>query len=86
METPQKKEKSERTLIRDGRLAARLLINEKITQIIDTVLAALRQSNPRKVQELLQMAANEDVLVKILNKPRIQEFLEMLKSHALISR
>lgn len=79
------KPKSERTLIRDGRLAARLFINEKIVQLIETALVALQQSNPQKFEELLAMASNPDVLKKIFDKPHIQDFLESLKSQMLIS-
>lgn len=80
------KTNSEKTLIRDGRLAARLFINEKIVQLIENVLIALQQSNPKKVEELVEMASNPDVLRKILEKAHIQEFLESLKNHVLISR
>lgn len=77
---------SERTLIRDGRLAARLFINEKIVQLIENVLIALQQANPKKVEELVVMATDPDVLKKILEKPHIHEFLESLRNQMLISR
>lgn len=89
MESPDNasgKTSSERTLIRDGRLAARLFINEKIVQLIENVLIALQQSNPRKVEELVTMASDADVLKRILEKPHIQEFLDSLKNQMLISR
>lgn len=77
---------SERTLIRDGRLAARLFINEKIVQLIENVLIALQQANPKKVEELVVMATDPDILKRILEKPHIQEFLESLRNQMLISR
>lgn len=77
---------SQKTLIRDGRLAARLFINEKIIQLIENVLTALEQSNPKKVDELVALATDIDSLKKILEKPHIHEFLESLKTQMLISR
>lgn len=86
MDSTTGKTASEQTMIRDGRLAARLFINEKIVQLVENVLIALQQSNPKKVEELVGMASDPDVLRKILEKPHIQEFLDSLKSQTLISR
>lgn len=72
--------------MRDGRLAARLIINEKIIQLIDTVLNALQKSNPEKIQHLIKMAEDQEALQNMMNKPHIQNFVRSLRSHMLISR
>lgn len=78
--------KKEEPVMKDGRLAARLLINEKIHRLIDTVMVALQKSNPEKIVELIQMAENPETLQTIMNKPHIQTFVRSLKNHMLISR
>lgn len=72
--------------IRDGRLAQRLLINDRILQLIETVLSALQKSNPEKLDELVKLAENPDSLKKIVNKPHIQNFIHSLKNLTLLSR
>ncbi|KAJ8933993.1 hypothetical protein NQ314_013628 [Rhamnusium bicolor] len=52
-------------LINDGRLAARILINEKIRELMDTVLHALEQSNNEKLDKLVEIANDTSMLKKI---------------------
>lgn len=78
--------KKEEPVMKDGRLAARLMINEKIYQLIESVMVALQKSNPEKVQHLRKMADDPEALQNLMNKPHIQNFIRSLKSHTLISR
>ncbi|XP_030764475.1 uncharacterized protein LOC115888774 isoform X2 [Sitophilus oryzae] len=69
------------TPINDGRLATRLLLNEKIRELINTVLNALRQSNPEKNYEIFEMANDISVLKKTLYQKAYFRFLG--RSHGI---
>ncbi|KAL1497913.1 hypothetical protein ABEB36_008794 [Hypothenemus hampei] len=75
----------DKDLINDGRLAARILLNEKIREIINSVLNALRQSNPKKNYEIFEMANDVSCLKKLFTKRKILEFLNYLLNSPLIN-
>ena len=74
-----------RTLM-DERLSARLLVNEKILELITTVLSALEHSNPEKVRHLISVAEDPSSLKKIFRKQHIQDFVMTLKNHSSVNR
>jgi hypothetical protein len=74
-----------RTLI-DERLSARLLVNEKILELIMTVITALEHSNPEKVRHLISIADDPSSLKRIFRKQHIQDFVMTLKDHSLVNR
>ncbi|KAJ3624112.1 hypothetical protein MTP99_017761 [Tenebrio molitor] len=73
-----------RTLI-DERLSARLLVNEKILELIMTVITALEHSNPEKVRHLISIADDPSSLKRIFRKQHIQDFVMTLKDHSLVN-
>ncbi|KAK5641693.1 hypothetical protein RI129_010240 [Pyrocoelia pectoralis] len=73
-------------VIRDGRLAERIIINDKILILIHTVLDALQLSNPEKMAELMSKAQDENILKEIIEKPDLQDFLQTLHKQLIISR
>lgn len=73
-------------LIRDGRLAERILINDKIIQLVHTVIDALEESNPESMNKLLNLANDQERLKEIVQKPHIQNFLSSLNHQNLVSR
>ncbi|KAF7286495.1 hypothetical protein GWI33_005132 [Rhynchophorus ferrugineus] len=70
--------------INDGRLANRLLLNERIREIINTVLSALHKSNPEKNREIFEMANDVAELKKLFTKKSILTFLDELSSSPII--
>ncbi|XP_060523157.1 uncharacterized protein LOC132700061 isoform X2 [Cylas formicarius] len=66
-------------LINDGRLATRVLINERIRLLIDTTLTTLIQSNSEKACEILAMINDINCLYGIFNQKKIMNFLDQLK-------
>lgn len=75
-----------RELINDGRLATRILLNERVRELINTVLNALRQSNPDKNYDIFEMANDASSLKKLLTTPKIVDFLDDLINCSLITR
>ncbi|XP_044252809.1 uncharacterized protein LOC123003849 [Tribolium madens] len=75
---------AKRTIL-DERLSARLIVNEKILELIMTVITALESSNPEKVQHLISLADDPSSLKKIFRKHHIQEFVMTLKNHSLVN-
>lgn len=70
----------------DPRLATRILINEKILEIIHTVLLALQQTNTHKYNMLIKMSKNEKVLKDILQSAKTEQYVQYLKGLQLITR
>jgi hypothetical protein len=70
----------------DERLSARLLVNEKILELIMTVITALEHSNPEKVRHLISIADDPSSLKRIFRKQHIQDFVMTLKDHSLVNR
>ncbi|RZB40443.1 uncharacterized protein BDFB_005667 [Asbolus verrucosus] len=68
----------------DERLSSRLIVNEKILELITTVITALEHTNPEKVQHLMGLADDPSSLKRIFRKPHIQEFVTTLKEHCLV--
>lgn len=75
-----------RELINDGRLASRILLNERVRELINTVLNALRQSNPDKNYDIFEMANDASCLKKLFTTPKILDFLDDLMNCPLITR
>ncbi|EFA09068.1 uncharacterized protein LOC103314139 isoform X1 [Tribolium castaneum] len=75
---------TKRTLL-DERLSARLIVNEKILELIMTVITALENSNPEKVQHLISLAEDPSSLKRIFRKQHIQDFVMTLKNHSLVN-
>ncbi|KAF5302589.1 hypothetical protein FQA39_LY10207 [Lamprigera yunnana] len=78
--------KKENSLIRDGRLSERMIINDNIVQIMHAVLAALQNSNFEKMQELISKANSKTFLTELVEKPNVQEFMSALQKQVMISR
>ncbi|XP_019770212.1 uncharacterized protein LOC109544461 isoform X2 [Dendroctonus ponderosae] len=74
-----------KNLINDGRLATRILLNERVRELINTVLNALRQSNPDKNYEIFEMASDVSCLKKLLTRKKILDFLDELMNCPLIN-
>ncbi|XP_050298670.1 uncharacterized protein LOC126737713 isoform X2 [Anthonomus grandis grandis] len=72
-------------LINDGRLATRILLNERVRELINTVLNALKQSNPEKNYELFEMANDVVALKQLFTKRKILDFLDDLLNCPLIN-
>lgn len=79
-------EKENWPYIKDGRLTARLLVNEKIMALIHAVTTALAVSNPDKIEQLRAMAENVHILRTLFSKANIQEFLKELNNHSVVTR
>lgn len=73
-------------LINDGRLATRILLNERVRELINTALNALRQSNPDKNYEIFEMANDVSCLKNLFTKKKILDFLDDLMNCSLINR
>ncbi|CAG9767067.1 unnamed protein product [Ceutorhynchus assimilis] len=74
-----------KNLINDGRLATRLLLNEIVRELINTVLNALRQTNPEKSFEIFEMANDIGCLKSLFTKKKIINFLDILTNSPLIN-
>lgn len=72
--------------INDGRFAARILINQQLRLLLSTVIDALQSSNPSKLQDILKIGNNSDLLKELLKKTKSVEFMERIKSNPIISK
>ncbi|XP_022916464.2 uncharacterized protein [Onthophagus taurus] len=72
-------------VIRDGRLAARLIINDKLNQLIKSVMMALDNSNSDKLKELIAKAHNNDYLKHLICHPDMQDFINSLNGFNVVS-
>lgn len=72
--------------INDGRLASRILINEKVMALINTVVTTLEKSSVEKFQQLVTMANNPTQMREILETVRMAEFMDFLYNHQLLNR
>ncbi|XP_023017579.2 uncharacterized protein [Leptinotarsa decemlineata] len=72
-------------VINDGRLAARILINENIRQLIGTVIKALETSNKDKLRQLVRIAHDPSAIRTILARKDIQEFMTFLQTQPIIN-
>ncbi|KAJ8975673.1 hypothetical protein NQ317_003173 [Molorchus minor] len=77
--------KESKQLINDGRLAARILVNEKIRELLNTVVSGLEHSNRSKLKRLACLAKDTSSLRKIVTKKSVSDFLETLYGHSLIN-
>lgn len=73
-------------MIKDGRLAARILLNQELRLLINTVIDALEVSNPHKLQNLLTIGKEPSQLKKLLTKSKIIKFIEELGNHPIIMK
>lgn len=73
-------------VIRDGRLAERVIINDKINQLVHTVMSALQNTNPDKMNQLLEISNDPERLTQIFDKPHIQKFINTLNGQILLYR
>lgn len=73
-------------VIKDGRLAARILINQQLRMLINTVIDALEVSNPTKLQELLKVGNDSGLLKKMIVRKKSVEFMESLYNNPLITK
>ncbi|KAI4456578.1 hypothetical protein MML48_8g00011874 [Holotrichia oblita] len=71
--------------LRDGRLAARLIVNEKVNVLIRSIMTALEKTNKSMLSELIDKARNTEYLKSMLNKPKVQDFVKNLKGLNVIS-
>ncbi|KAK9720033.1 hypothetical protein QE152_g22345 [Popillia japonica] len=71
--------------VRDGRLAARLIVNEKINVLIRSIMTALEKTNKYMLNELIDKARDTEYLKLMLNKPKVQDFVKNLKGLNVIS-
>ncbi|KAF5296479.1 hypothetical protein FQR65_LT01468 [Abscondita terminalis] len=71
-------------LIRDGRLAQRIIINDKIVQLVHTVLDALRTSNPHRMDELIAKANDQNYLTVLVDKSSLQVFWANLQNQMIV--
>lgn len=62
-----------------------MLVNQKVSELITTVFSALKNTNPGKIQQIIQLAENSSALKKIFRKPQIQNFLIILKTHSFLN-
>ncbi|KAG5879494.1 hypothetical protein JTB14_029447 [Gonioctena quinquepunctata] len=72
-------------VINDGRLAARILINENIRELIGTVINALETSNKEKLRELSTIAKDHNALKSLLEKEDILDFMDFLREQPLVT-
>ncbi|GJQ72389.1 hypothetical protein Trydic_g3471 [Trypoxylus dichotomus] len=72
-------------LIRDGRLAARLIVNEKINELIRSVMIALEKTNKDMILDFINKARDEEYLKVMVNQPKIQDFFKNLNGLNVIS-
>lgn len=70
---------------KDQRLESRLLINQKVSELITTVLSTLKDTNSTKIHQIIELAKNPSTLKKMLCKPHIQNFIASLKSHSFFN-
>ncbi|KAL3272493.1 hypothetical protein HHI36_013970 [Cryptolaemus montrouzieri] len=80
-----KDDADEQKLFRDCRLNSRLLVNEKIKEILVSVLGALRKSKSEKFAQIVNHCQDKVYLKKIFNKGSMQDFLKMLRSYSVIT-
>lgn len=66
------------SFIKDGRLAARILVNQEIRLLISTVLNTLGTSCPTKLEELRKIGNDMDLLKELVTKTNINDFVESL--------
>lgn len=76
---------SEEILIRDGRLASRLIVNEKLSEILEIALKALESSKSDKYKQILNSMSDTNYLKGVFNKPGIQQLLKLLRNYSLIT-
>ncbi|KAJ8948029.1 hypothetical protein NQ318_003362 [Aromia moschata] len=72
-------------LINDGRLAARILINDKVRELLSTVVRALEECNQLKMKQLVTLAKDTSALKKMMGKKSVSEFFNTLFDHSLIN-
>lgn len=72
-------------LIRDGRLAARLIVNEKVNILIGSVMTALEKTNKSMLNDLIEKSRSKEYLKLMVNKPKIQDFVKNLNGLNVIS-
>lgn len=70
----------------EPRLQSKILINEKLMEIVYTVLTALQQSNIKKFRNVLRLAKNEKLMRDLLISPKMEQFLLFLRRLPLVTR
>ncbi|XP_023310180.1 uncharacterized protein LOC111691485 [Anoplophora glabripennis] len=71
-------------LINDGRLASRILINEKLMALINTVVTTLEKANKEKFWQLLTLGNSRCKMRRLLETAHIAEFADFLLDHPLL--
>lgn len=73
-------------VINDGRLAARIMVNTKIREVIGTVIRALDKSNKEKIKQLAYLASDPTIIKEILGKKHILAFMDKLRDLPIVTR
>lgn len=70
----------------EPRLQSKILINEKLMELVYTVLTALKQSNIHKFRNVLKVAKNERFMKDLLTSAKMEQFTLFLKGLQLVTR
>nr|CAI5856656.1 unnamed protein product [Callosobruchus analis] len=72
-------------VINDGRLAARLLVNEKIRELLRSVISGLEKSNVEKLKHMTDVAHDEEYIKDVLLDKKNMEFMGILSELPLVT-
>lgn len=76
---------SEISLISDQSLSTSVYVNESLLTLLETVFAALVKCDSDKVNQLYKLAFDKDALKQTLDKSHVQDYLDSLTHHKLIT-
>ncbi|KAK9883104.1 hypothetical protein WA026_001303 [Henosepilachna vigintioctopunctata] len=79
------KGETEDELFRDSRLNSKLLVNEKIEEILIAALGALKKSKSEKFLKFLENCKDTVYIKKIFNKLSMQDYLKMLRTYSVVT-